>query len=65
VLEQDDLCFASEFTVAAGKFRRVGARRHQRILIAMKVQDLRSGLRERSKVFDGVEFASASVEFLK
>ena len=45
VLEQDDLCFASEFTVAAGKLRRVGARRYQRILVAMKVQNLRSRLR--------------------
>src|SRR5262245_33853784 len=31
----------------------------------MKVQNLRSGLRERSEVVDRVEFASASGEFLK
>src|SRR5438876_9476152 len=63
--EQDDFCCASEVMVAVGQFRGVGPRRHQGILSAMKVQNLHAGLCERSKVIYRVEFASATVEFLK
>src|SRR5262249_19104860 len=62
-LEQDDLRFATEFTVAASKLLRVGVGRPQRILIAVYVQNLDPGRRERCKVVDRVELAGASVEF--
>jgi hypothetical protein len=48
-LEQYDLRFAAEFTVAAGKLPRVGACRHLRILVAMKVQNLRPGRRAKTE----------------
>src|SRR5579864_8207279 len=47
VLEQDDLRVALELAVAAGKLDRIGARRNQRILIAVNMQYLRSGLGKR------------------
>ena len=54
--QHDDLGRAAEFAVAAGQLRRVGAHRHQLILVAVNVQNLDAGLCQRSKVVDGVEF---------
>jgi len=65
VIQHDDLRFAAEITEATGQFDRVGARRHQRVFIAMKVQNPCSGLCQRSKVIDRVKLARASAEFLK
>src|SRR3954468_1685502 len=64
-LEQDDFYDASEVTVAAGQLRGIGPRRHQGVLVAMKVQNLHAGPRERGKVIDRVEFAGATLEFLE
>src|SRR5262249_49156561 len=54
-----------KFTVAAGKLPRVGARRHQRILIPLKVQNLHSGPRPGSKGLGRGEFTCASGGVLK
>jgi len=60
--KQDDLCFASEFTVAAGQLRRVGARRDRVSRSAVNVQNLAPAFCKRSKVVDGLNSASATFE---